>query len=86
MKAEAGEWVKALAESLGVAPLTERQKERLLSVSRRVAHGVERAATPLSAYLVGMGVAAKVADGVDPETAFDQVIDRLLELLPPESP
>jgi hypothetical protein len=30
-----------------------------------------------------MGVAAKIAGGSDPAAAFDQVIDRLLELIPP---
>jgi Domain of unknown function (DUF6457) len=87
MDPEAEAWVTRLAEELGVPPLSDAQRERLLSVSRRVAHGVERAATPLSAYLAGMGVAAKIADGSNPAGAFDQVIDRLLELLPPaESP
>jgi hypothetical protein len=86
MEPEAEAWVEQLAESLGVPALTGAQKERLLNVSRQVAHGVERAATPLTAYLAGMGVAAKIASGADPEKAFNQVIDLLLELLPSEGP
>ena len=86
MEPQAQAWVEQLVEALGVPALTDAQKERLLNVSRQVAHGVERAATPLSAYLAGMGVAAKIASGADPETAFNQVIDRLLALLPSEGP
>jgi hypothetical protein len=82
MDTEADAWVEQLAEALGVPPLTDPEKERLLSASRRVAHGVERAATPLSAYLAGMGVAAKIADGLDRKAAFDAAIESLLERLP----
>jgi hypothetical protein len=86
MDLEADAWVDHLAESLGVPPLTASEKERLLGASRRVAHGVERAATPLSAFLVGMGVAAQTSAGQDREDAFDRVVQILLGQLPAEDP
>ncbi len=50
------EWLDELAASWGVVPLTEAQTEALLAVSRDVAHGVERKATPLAAFLLGRAV------------------------------
>lgn len=84
MDREADAWVDHLAGSLGVPPLTASEKERLLGASRRVAHGVERAATPLSAFLVGMGVAAQTSAGQDRKDAFDRVLQTLLGQLPAE--
>lgn len=50
------EWLDELATTLGVPPLTDAQAEALLAVSREVAHGVERKATPLAAFLAGRAV------------------------------
>ncbi len=50
------EWLEELAATLGVPPLTDAQAEGLLAVSREVAHGVERKATPLAAFLLGRAV------------------------------
>jgi len=50
------EWLDELAATLGVTPLTDAQAEALLAVSREVAHGVEKKATPLAAFLLGRAV------------------------------
>jgi len=50
------EWLDELAGTLGVDPLTDSQAEALLAVSREIAHGVERKATPLAAFLLGRAV------------------------------
>jgi uncharacterized protein DUF6457 len=50
------EWLDELAGTLGVDPLTDAQAEALLAVSREIAHGVERKATPLAAFLLGRAV------------------------------
>ena len=53
------EWLEELAATLGVPPLTDAEAEAILAVSREVAHGVERKATPLTLYLVGRAVQAR---------------------------
>jgi hypothetical protein len=53
------EWLDDLAATLGVPPLTDAEAEALLAVSREVAHGVERKATPLAAFLLGRSVQAR---------------------------
>jgi len=53
------EWLEELAATLGVPPLTDAEAEAILAVSREVAHGVERKATPLALFLVGRAVQAR---------------------------
>ena len=86
MEPETDAWLNRLAQELGVAPLTDTEKKVLLSASRRLAHGVERAATPLGAFLSGMGVATQTAAGRDRGQAFDRVIQTLFSQLPVEDP
>lgn len=57
------DWLDDLATALGVEPLTDAQAEALLAVSREVAHGVERKATPLAAFLLGRAVERRGGDG-----------------------
>jgi hypothetical protein len=45
-----------------VEPLSDSQAEALLAVSREVAHGVERKATPLAAFLLGRAVERRGGD------------------------
>jgi hypothetical protein len=53
------EWLEELATTLGVPALTDAEAEALLTVSREVAHSVERKATPLAAFLLGRAVQAR---------------------------
>ncbi len=76
------EWIDRLADGMGLQPLSAAESERLLRASRDVAHRVERRITPLSTFLLGMGVAARMAQGASREIAFDDAIDSLLRRLP----
>ncbi len=62
-------WLTAAAQELGVEPLDRGGRDRLLDVTRDVAHGVARPAAPLTSYLLGLAIGA----GADPETAAAQI-------------
>jgi hypothetical protein len=76
------DWVDRLAEALGNEPLSGQEVDRLLRTSREVAHRVERKATPLAAYLVGIAVGRAVERGAAREAAFDEALDAVLVRLP----
>jgi hypothetical protein len=76
------DWIDRLADGMGVQQLSAAESERLLRASRDVAHRVERRITPLSTFLLGMGVAARMANGASRDVAFDEAIDSLLRRLP----
>ena len=80
------EWLDRLAEALGEEPLTGQEVDRLLRISREVAHRVERKATPLAAYLVGAAVGRAVERGSAREAAFDGAFDAVLVRLPDPPP
>jgi hypothetical protein len=71
------EWLQRLAVALGVDPIGEDQVETLLAVSGVVAHGVERKATPLAAFLLGAAVQRRINHGA---TAEDALADALVDL------
>ena len=76
------EWLDRLAEALSVEPLSGQEVDRLLRASRDVAHRVERKATPLNAYLVGIAVGRAVERGSGREAAFDEALDAVIVRLP----
>ena len=76
------DWLDRLAEALGEETLSGQEVDRLLQSSREVAHRVERKATPLAAYLVGIAVGRSVAEGAAREAAFDTALDAVLVRLP----
>lgn len=76
------EFLEELAGSLGVAVLTEDEVQPLLKAAREVAHRVERKATPLSTYLVGVAVGQLATPGTDRRAALSQALDAVLGLLP----
>ena len=76
-------WIDDLAETLEVDPLTTSEADRLLRIARDVAHRVERKGTPLAAFLLGMHVAARTADGSPRSLAIDDAIGMTAALLPP---
>jgi hypothetical protein len=80
------DWVDRLAEALGEETLTAQEIQRLLAVARDVAHRVERKATPLAAYIVGIAVGARMAEGASREAAFDDAIEAVYDRLPPGAP
>jgi len=61
------------AEALGLT-LTDADTETVLGLAREVAHGSERRFAPLSSYLAGQYVAARVRDGVPAATALAEAV------------
>jgi Domain of unknown function (DUF6457) len=79
------DWVNALANELRLGSLSKHESDHLLSASREVAHRVERKATPLAMYVVGLAVGRQLSEkGRD--DAIEDVIHTLLVRLPPEPP
>ena len=79
------DWIDELAATLGVEALTPTEAEQLLRVARDVAHRVERKDTPLAAFLLGMHVARRTADGTARSVALDEAIATTDGFLPPDT-
>jgi hypothetical protein len=79
------EWIDDLATACGQGSLTDPETEELLRIAREVAHRVERKGTPLAAFLLGMHVAGRVANGAPRATALAEGIGVIERLLPPPS-
>jgi hypothetical protein len=77
------EWVDRLAAELHLDALSKHERDHLLSASREVAHRVERKATPLAMYVVGLSVGAQLADRKR-DDSIEDAIHALLLRLPPE--
>ena len=75
-------WIDGLAEAMGVSPLTSSEAERLLQAARDVAHLTERKATPLAAFLMGVGVATRMCEGIGRQAAFDDALQTMARALP----
>ncbi len=77
------DWVNALANELKLGSLSKHEADHVLAASREVAHRVERKATPLAMYVVGLAVGRELADkGRD--DSIEDVIHTLLIRLPAE--
>ncbi|MGH7721791.1 MAG: DUF6457 domain-containing protein [Candidatus Dormibacteria bacterium] len=88
------EWIARLvvelaasgAEAVSVDIVDASTVGALLRLARDVAHGSERFNAPLSTYVAGRYVAARVAAGVDQATAIaevEQAVTRVLGAPPP---
>ncbi len=80
------EWVDRLAAELHLEALSVHEKEHLLSASREVAHRVERKATPLAMYVVGLAVGTEMAERKRDDAIEDAIHALLLRLPPVEEP
>jgi hypothetical protein len=78
-------WIDDLATAFGLEALSDAEIDRILLISRDVAHRVERKGTPLAAFLLAMDVAARVAKGTPRGVALDDSIASVRAILPPES-
>jgi hypothetical protein len=76
-------WIDELAGVFGQEPLSDVETRGLLGVSRDVAHRVERKETPLAAFLLGLGVAQRIAQGETRDAAIVRSIERIEAMLPP---
>ncbi len=78
------DWVNALANELGLGPLSKHEADHVLASAREVAHRVERKATPLAMYVAGLAVGRQLADR-SRDDAIEDVIHTLLVRLPAEA-
>jgi hypothetical protein len=76
------DWVDRLAAELSLDHLSPHEKEHLLTASREVAHRVERKATPLAMYVLGLSVGSQLADRKR-DDSIEDAIHALLLRLPP---
>jgi hypothetical protein len=79
------DWVDRLAAELHLDALSAHENEHLLTASREVAHRVERKATPLAMYVIGLSVGTQ-ADRTRDDAIEDAVHALLLRLPPAEEP
>jgi hypothetical protein len=79
------EWIDDLATVCEEEPLTEPETEGLLRIAREVAHRVERKATPLATFLLGIQVAQRMTNGTPRSTALAEGIGMIEGLLPSSS-
>lgn len=77
------EWVNGLATELRLETPSKHESDHVLSAAREVAHRVERKATPLAMYVVGLAVGRQMGDRGRDE-AIEDVIHTLLLRLPEE--
>jgi len=80
------EWIQRLAERLDLEAPSQEETSRLLAAARDVAHGVERRVTPLSTFLLGRAVQARVAGGASGDQALTEVLELLENEIPEEAP
>jgi hypothetical protein len=80
------EWVDRLAAELSLEALSSHERDHLLSASREVAHRIERKATPLAMYVVGLAVGSQMADRKRDDAIEDAIHALLLRLPPPDEP
>ncbi|MEX2274384.1 MAG: DUF6457 domain-containing protein [Actinomycetota bacterium] len=80
------EWIRQLAERLDLEAPTQEETSRLLAAARDVAHGVERRITPLSTFLLGRAVQARIARGAERTDALAEVLGMLEDEIPEETP
>ena len=78
------EWVDRLAAELHLEALSTHERDHLLTASREVAHRVERKATPLAMYVVGLSVGAQIGDRKRDDAIEDAIHALLLRLPEPE--
>ncbi|MBJ7609660.1 MAG: molybdopterin-guanine dinucleotide biosynthesis protein MobA [Candidatus Dormibacteraeota bacterium] len=81
-----GAWSAQLAAELASAPLPRSTVGALLSMARDVAHATERINAPLSTYVAGRYVEARVASGCDEAVALDEVAAAVRRLLSETTP
>jgi hypothetical protein len=80
------EWVDGLAADLHIDALSAHENDHVLSASREVAHRVERRATPLAMYVIGLAVGGQMAERTRDDAIEDAIHALLLRLPPAEEP
>ena len=76
------EWLNELADGLGEPRISAQELGEVLKIARDVAHEVERRFAPVSAFLIGVAVGQRVAEGTSREEAFRSAVATARDLLP----
>lgn len=74
-------WIRRLAIELAVEPLSPRMQAEVLGLARDVAHGTERKAAPLAAFIAGHVVQRAIDGGEDVDEALREVNEAVERLL-----
>ena|SRR2546423_1716691 len=77
-------WLERFAEALGEGAPGRAEIGAMLRLSRDVAHRVERKMAPLAAFVAGLHVGRRAAEGVSGEVALMEVTETAARLVPPE--
>jgi hypothetical protein len=76
------DWIDGLADELMLDRPSSHETEHLLQSARDVAHRIERRATPLAMYLLGVAAGRASGEGQPRDDALDEAIHTLLLRLP----
>lgn len=76
------EWLERLAGDLGGRPMSSREMGQVLKLARDVAHGVERKLAPLAAFLAGVHVGRRTAEGALPDEALAEAVRAAAAIIP----
>ncbi|MEP6697196.1 MAG: DUF6457 domain-containing protein [Pseudonocardiales bacterium] len=74
------EWMTAACRELGIDGVVDR--DRILELTRDVAHGIARPAAPLTAYLIGLATGGPAQPGIGLDEAIEK-IQSLIRAWPP---
>jgi len=74
--------IERLAEALAIEPPSAPETAAILSAARDVAHTMERRITPVSTFLLGIGVERRIAAGSSREDAFAAALADLRSAVP----
>ena len=80
-QAVASGWIERLAAELGSGGVSPAALRALLRLARDVAHATERVNAPLSTYVAGRYVAARMAEGCAEADAVEEVLAAVRRLL-----
>jgi hypothetical protein len=76
------EWIHRLAGELGEPSLSSREIGQVLKLAREVAHGVERKLAPLAAFVAGVHVGKRAAQGASPGEALSEAVRAAAAIMP----
>jgi hypothetical protein len=76
--------MERFARELGEQPMSPGETGEVLQLARDVAHGVERKAAPLAAFLAGVHAGRRIGVGGPREDALAEAVRRAAALLPGE--
>jgi hypothetical protein len=80
------DWLDRVADALDEPAIAPAELGALLKLTRDVAHGVERKFAPVSAFLIGVAVGQRTAEGQARDSAFRDAMGAARALVPEPAP